>query len=67
MPSLLLAIFCLDQCRINFLFSSASLPLVGDNSLMHELGLLAAVKLHLNATFAQDPAWKSVYGKKNNM
>ena len=47
----------------NCLFSSASLTLLRDNSLVHELGVMAAVELHLNATYAQDPAWKSVYEK----
>ena len=33
---------------------------IGDNSLVHELRVIAAVKLHLNVTYAQDPAFKSV-------
>ena len=44
-------------------FSSASLSLVGDNSLVHELRVLAAVKLHLNATYVKNSALKSVYEK----
>ena len=50
----------------NCLLSSASLSLVGDNLLMHELNLrvIAAVELYLNATYAQDPALKSVYEKR---
>ena len=40
------------------------LPLVGDNSLVHELRVMAAVELHVNAThYAQHPALKSAYGK----
>ena len=62
LPSfLLLVIFCLDPCQ---LFNSASLPLVGDNSLVHKLRVMAAVKLHLNATYAQHLALKSVYEKR---
>ena len=49
------------NCR----FSSASLSLVGDNSLVHELRVMAAVELHLNATYAQHPALKSVMKKAN--
>ena len=33
---------------------------IGDNSLVHELQVIAAVKLHLNITYAQDSAFKSV-------
>ena len=33
---------------------------LGYNSLVHELRVIAAVKLHLNVTYAQDPAFKSV-------
>ena len=47
----------------NCLFSSTSLPLVGDNSLVQELRVMGAVELHLNATYAQHPALKSVYEK----
>ena len=35
----------------NCLFSSASLSLVGDNSPVHELRVMAAVELHVNATY----------------
>ena len=35
----------------NCLFSSASLPLAEDNSLVHELRVMAAVELHVNATY----------------
>ena len=35
----------------NDLFSSASLSLVGDNSLVHELSVMVAVELHVNATY----------------
>ena len=50
----------------NCLFSSASLALVGDNSLVHELRAMAALKLHVNATYyVQHHALKSVYGKAN--
>ena len=49
----------------NCLFSSASLSLVADNSLVHELRVMAAVSsyIHLNATYAQHLALKSVYEK----
>ena len=41
--------------------------MVGENSLVHELRV-AAVKLHLNATYAQHPAaLKSVYYEKKSM
>ena len=55
LPSfLLLAIFWLDpyQMEIRYLFNSASLSLVEDNSLAHKLRVMAAVELHLNATYA---------------
>ena len=46
----------------NCLFSTVSFSLVGDNSLVHELRVMVAVELHLNATYhAQHPALKSVY------
>ena len=62
LPSfLLLVIFCLDPCQ---LFNSASLSLVGDHSLVHKLRVMAAVELHLNATYAQHLALKSVYEKR---
>ena len=52
----------------NWLFSSASLSLIGDNSLVHELRVMASVKLHVNATcYAQHPALKSVYGKSHSV
>ena len=48
----------------NFLFNnSVSLSLVGGSSLAHKLRVMAAVKLHLNATYAQHFALKSVYKK----
>ena len=31
---------------------------------MHELRVMAAVELHLNATYAQHPTFKSAYEKK---
>ena len=58
---LLLATFCLDQCHC--LFSSASLSLVGDNLLVHELRVMATVELHLNETYDQHVALKSVNEK----
>ena len=45
------------------LVSSASLSVAGDNYLLHELRVTAAVKLHLNSTYAQNLALKSVYEK----
>ena len=48
-------------------FSSASLSLVGDNSLVHERRVMAAVELHVNSTYyAQHPALKSVYEKSQS-
>ena len=47
----------------NCQFSSASLSLVGDNSLVYELRVMAAVELYLNATYTWHPALKSVYEK----
>ena len=58
---LLLATFCLDQCHC--LFSSASLSLVGDNLLVHERRVMATVELHLNETYDQHVALKSVNEK----
>ena len=62
--SLLQAIFCF---WINTKWKSPvqlstfqSLSLVGDNLLVHELRVMAAVELHLNATFGQYPRLKSV-------
>ena len=47
----------------NYLFNSASLSLVGDNSLVHKLRLIAAVEIYLNAIYGQHLALKSVYEK----
>ena len=51
----------------NCLYSSASLSSVivwRDNPLVHELRVMAAVELRVNATYyTQHPAFKSVYGK----
>ena len=47
----------------NCLFSSASLSLLGNNSLVHKVRVMAAVDLHLNATYAQHLALKSIYEK----
>ena len=43
--------------------NSAFLSLVADNSLVHKLRVMAAVELHLNATYAQHLVLKSVYEK----
>ena len=52
----------------NFLFSSASLSLVDNNSLLHKLRVMAAVDPHGNATYdAQHPAKKSIYAKRNSV
>ena len=48
----------------HYLFNSASLSLVGDNSLAHKLRVIATVELHLNATYAQHLALKSVFEKR---
>ena len=47
-------------------FVSASLSLVGDNSLVNELRVIAAVELHVNATYATY-ALKSVYEKSQSV
>ena len=48
----------------NGLFSSSSLSLVGDNTLMPEVRVMAAIELHVNETYyAQHPALKSLYEK----
>ena len=47
----------------NCLFSSESLSLIGDNSLVHELRVMVAVELHLNAAYTQHLTLKSVYEK----
>ena len=57
----------------NYMFSSASLSRVGDNSLAHKCRVMIAVKLHLNATYAQNLAQlklkllKSVYEKRQQI
>ena len=59
LPSfLLLVIFSLDPCQIEISCSTKH------HSLAHELRVIAAVKLHLNATYAQHLALKSVYEKR---
>ena len=37
------------------------------NSLVHEILVMAAVELHVNATYAQHPALKSDYGKDESV
>ena len=67
---LLAAIFCLDQtpkgkANGNCLFNnSVSLSLVGRNSMAHKRRVMAAVKIHLNATYAQHLALKSGFEKR---
>ena len=52
----------------NCLFSSVSLPLAGVNSLMHEVTIMTAVELHLNATYyAQLPALKLFFKKSQSI
>ena len=43
------------------------MPFVGDNSLVHELRVMTAVELHVNATYTQHPALKLVYEKANQL
>ena len=57
-------ILCRSMPNGNYLFKSASLSLAGNNSLAHKLRVMAAVELHSNATYAQHPAFKSVYEKR---
>ena len=52
-----------SMSNANYLFSSVFLLLAGDNSLVHEIRKIAAVKLHLSATYTQCLALKSVYKK----
>ena len=48
--------------------SPASLSLVGDKSLGHELRKLAAAELHVNVAYhTQHPALKSVYGTSQSV
>ena len=48
--------------------SPASLSLVGDKSLVHELRKLAAAELHVNVAYhTRHPALKSVYGKSQSV
>ena len=42
---------------------SIFVPLAGDNSLVHDLRMMAAVELHLNTTYAQHIGLKSAYEK----
>ena len=43
------------------------MPFVGDNSLVHELRVLTAVELHVNATYTQHTALKLVYEKSQSV
>ena len=52
-----------SMSNANYLFSSVFLLLAGDNSLVHEIRKIAAVKLHLSATYTQCLVLKSVYKK----
>ena len=48
--------------------SPASLSLVGDKSLVHELRKLAAAELHVNVAYhTRHPALKSVYGTSQSV
>ena len=50
----------------NCLFSSASLSLVGDNSLVHGRRVMAAVEQHLNATYyTRHLHWNELMKKAN--
>ena len=42
---------------------SIFVPLAGDNSLVHDLRMMAAVELHLNTTYAQHTGLKSANEK----
>ena len=63
MAILCMTIFCLDQYQMEIV-CSASLSLVGDNSLVYELRAMAAVELHIMELNGQHPALKSVYEKR---
>ena len=64
LPSFLLAVFLFrSMSNANYLLSSVFLLLAGDNSLVHDIRKIAAVKLHLSATYTQCLVLKSVYKK----
>ena len=52
------------NCPFN---NSVFLSLVGGNSLAHKLRVMVAAKLHLNATYVQQLALKSVYEKRQHV
>ena len=52
-----------SMSNANYLLSSVFLLLAGDNSLVHDIRKIAAVKLHLSATYTQCLVLKSVYKK----
>ena len=51
-----------DQCKWKLIVQLCIFVIVrtGNNSLVHELRAIIAVKLHLNAPYAQHPALKLV-------
>ena len=63
-----LKIFCLEKCQMEFICSAHIAIGNRDNTLVHELWVMAAVELHVYATYyAQYPALKSVYGKDQSV
>ena len=66
----LVCLFVLFCCFFwgGLVHSPASLPSVGDKSLVHEPRKLAAAELHVNVAYhTQHPALKSVYGKSQSV
>ena len=61
---LLPVIFSLDPCQTEITCSTKHLCSTKHRSLAHKLRVMAAVKQHLNATYAQHLALKSVYEKR---
>ena len=63
-----LAVFFLDQYQMKLSVQLSTIVIVRrDNSLVHKLSVMAAVELHVNATYyAQHSAHKSLYGKSQS-
>ena len=65
-----LTIFCFEKCLVGNVCSALRIIVMNrrDNSLVHEILVMAAVELHVNATYhAQHPALKSDYGKDESV
>ena len=64
-----LAVFFLDQYQMKLSVQLSTIVIVRrDNSLAHKLSVMAAVELHVNATYyAQHSAHKSLYRKSQSV